>query len=816
MKTIFTFLLSAFALALAAKPVIILKFDDFGERAYRKNGLHPNWKKVIDYLDEKKIKFTLGVFGESLEDSNNNPAYFDWIKSRNADGSIEFWCHGYSQNRKKLPPDQVKVDKKGRKITYEPGEFERSYEEQKAILDKCQALAKRKLGFPFRSFGAHWSGWNQDTAKALASIPEFTSWMYANPELYEDTFKGHIYPRYMAFEYSTFLPNFEKFKAQLAQHQDKDVLVLQGHPGSWFWHKTPPLDQRWQEAKKILDYLVAENYQFETQSSYLAKMPADKKKINKSNRSELYPENWTPEFVNDKGFGVYDFSYAGYGYGEKPLPVNDKIDFDVTKAPFNADNTGKKDATAAIQKALDAAGAKGGGVVFLPEGIYRITIPEDAKQALWIKHSNVVLKGAGMGKTKLFLDQDNSRWKSLILAKPENQVWIFWEAGDKSEVTSDLLRPTRVIPVADASIFKPGDLVALKNRVTDDFIAEHGMTGKWKTTQRAMRGIVLLRRITAVDKAKKTVTIDIPTFYEMKKRDGIVICKLSNELLQNVGIGDLSIGMRENPRVIDWNEKDPIRNDQADPKNAAYDLHFSTGILMSNCENSYIRRVSSFKPEGNKKIHLHSHGIRVDYSRLITVADCEMANPAIRTGGGNGYLFTLNCGDSVFRDCRATNGRHNYDFQNMNTNGNVVLRCYAKDGAIPSDFHMYLSTGNLIDNAICDGDFWECRYRPYGGTPMHGMSGAGNIFWNIEGLRYPSERQKFIVHSDQARLGMVIGTRGPAYKVRWHNMKKGNEHREFIGKGDKLEPQSLYLDQLKNRLAKEGKTVPAELLKQDK
>ena len=44
----------------------------------------------------------------------------------------------------------------------------------------------------------------------------------------------------------------------------------------------------------------------------------------------------------------------------------------VTDAPWNADPTGRKDATAAIQQALDSVSKQGGGVVFLPAGRYLI------------------------------------------------------------------------------------------------------------------------------------------------------------------------------------------------------------------------------------------------------------------------------------------------------------------------------------------------------------------------------------------------------------------------------------------------------------
>ncbi len=48
------------------------------------------------------------------------------------------------------------------------------------------------------------------------------------------------------------------------------------------------------------------------------------------------------------------------------------IQYDATEAPYLADNTGATDATQAIQLALDDCGNAPGGVVYLPEGDYRI------------------------------------------------------------------------------------------------------------------------------------------------------------------------------------------------------------------------------------------------------------------------------------------------------------------------------------------------------------------------------------------------------------------------------------------------------------
>lgn len=68
--------------------------------------------------------------------------------------------------------------------------------------------------------------------------------------------------------------------------------------------------------------------------------------------------------------------------------------FIVTCPPYNAKGDGTTDDTAALQAAVDAASAAGGGLVFAPNGTYIQTAG-----ILW--KSKVSLKGAGIGKTIL-------------------------------------------------------------------------------------------------------------------------------------------------------------------------------------------------------------------------------------------------------------------------------------------------------------------------------------------------------------------------------------------------------------------------------
>ena len=60
---------------------------------------------------------------------------------------------------------------------------------------------------------------------------------------------------------------------------------------------------------------------------------------------------------------------------ETIYPTDDVViaNIDITKVPYNADNTGKEDVTKIIQQAIDDCFNIGGGTVWLPKGEYRVT-----------------------------------------------------------------------------------------------------------------------------------------------------------------------------------------------------------------------------------------------------------------------------------------------------------------------------------------------------------------------------------------------------------------------------------------------------------
>lgn len=513
-------------------------------------------------------------------------------------------------------------------------------------------------------------------------------------------------------------------------------------------------------------------------------------------RSSLYPDDWTPAWRDAEGRFLHDFSYAGYRHGEAPLPERTDNIIDATQPPYEADASGVNDATAAIQAALDAAGRNGGGgVVFLPAGTYRVAPPEGATAALRIRDSHVMLRGAGAGRTFVFNDTTAMRGKRVIEVAPRTAA--SWAAEGKvvagAPLTADLPEPSLRVPVADVSGFAVGEPVVVRNDLTEHFIGlvemdgRHG--GKWTPAQSPNRTLAYYRRILEINTEAGALVLDVPVRGWLFTADNARVVRVSDAMLTEVGVEDLSIGMRQHPgeglAENDWQREGTV----------GYDAHGSVALQVSFVGNGWIRRVNSWSPPGNDpSVHVLSNGIRLWRSRLVTVAECDWRFPQYRGGGGNGYLYTHNGQDNLIRDCRAEGARHNYDFGTMIASGNVILDCVAKDGELASDFHMFLSLANLLDNVTCDGDSLEARaFRPWGGNPVHGVTTTQSVFWRSNGLRYPPKRP-MLVQSHQVGEGYVIGTRGPAARVDSSDFVEGE------GKGDGLTPRSLYLDQLGRRL----------------
>lgn len=507
-------------------------------------------------------------------------------------------------------------------------------------------------------------------------------------------------------------------------------------------------------------------------------------------RSSLYPVDWAPGFQDAQGRLLHDFSYAGYRRGEVTIPDTPPgAVYDVSLAPYLADNSGTLDVTDEIQQAIDDAGAAGGGIVYLPPGTYNVAPQGSDDYALRIRDSGIVLRGAGPGTTVVHNTATDMRNKEVIKVRPSTGDWEYALGGTTTFLTSDLTLPTSVLSVQDVSGFSTGEYVVVRTDATADFIADHGMTGQWDGS---LDGVMFYRQVVGIDPGAGTLTIDIPTRYWMKTRDNARVYKAAPPA-QEVGVEDLSISMAENttPGFED--------GDYDVTGTGAYEVHNSHMIEFYHALNCWVRRVNSHRhPSNPSDVHMLSMGILMQRSRGVTVEDCVMQKPLYQGGGGNGYMFRLRGNDCLVRDCEAIEGRHNYTFFSLYASGNVIHDCLGRNPRYPSDFHGHLSMANLFDVMTMDGDWLEGIYRP-AGTVVHGHSTTESVYWNTYGTEAGRDD---IVESRAWGWAYIIGTRGPKHGVE-RGTADGTEPEDFLegeGLGDTLVPESLYDDQLARRL----------------
>jgi hypothetical protein len=218
-------------------PAIVLKLDDLKDR----NGaVHARWQRVAEFAHERKIKIDLGVVCDSLD--GDKPEYFRWIKEQRATGRVGFWWHGWDHAEWK----------EGEKRMFEFGGTSR--EHQKKRLDDSQRLAREKLGFAFRAFGAPFNVSDETTVRVLAEDADIRVWMYGPEDASADkivlgrSFSTNI-------EQPTFVANYPEFIEGYAHNRGAGYFVLQGHPMQWN-------DERFGNFERIVDFLIGQGAEF--------------------------------------------------------------------------------------------------------------------------------------------------------------------------------------------------------------------------------------------------------------------------------------------------------------------------------------------------------------------------------------------------------------------------------------------------------------------------------------------------------------------------------------------------------------------------
>ena len=493
------------------------------------------------------------------------------------------------------------------------------------------------------------------------------------------------------------------------------------------------------------------------------------------------------DYVDAKTAGTVpvlpDFSYAGYQYGEVPIPDVAHTVFDV--ADYGAVPDDGNDDRAAIQAAIDAAEANGSGIVLLHAGRYDVSriVPTNIDM-LRINRGNIVLRGAGAlhGGTEIYAEGEGR----ILNVRPSS-------LGNKTTVlatiTADVPRGTREVTVDDASSLSVGQVINLWSRdpapgLVADFFFPWTPVG----SETIGSGVKVSERheIEAIN--GNTITLKVPTQYDIKATYTWEI-RTAGNYLQEVGLEDLAL-------VGNWHKgEDYIHHRSRD--DSAW-----RGVEFLHTMNSWIRRVRvtdvtqgiqiknsvnvsalELIMDGGSITH---HPMLLNISTRILVGLAEERNITVHPGGQT----DANVGNVFWRyDARELGETDNHGKW-----GYTTLRD-ASSGHKPGN-----GSGSWTQSPrhLAYYTLWNWQYKHSGSAAEQAAHKSHNFWASI----FSSIVQPIVV-GYQAPPNMLVLTaedHGHAAPKPSHNTMLINE-----SYGQAVTPASLYEAQLEHRLG----TLPA-------
>ncbi|MDD4072622.1 MAG: glycosyl hydrolase family 28-related protein [Desulfobacterales bacterium] len=456
---------------------------------------------------------------------------------------------------------------------------------------------------------------------------------------------------------------------------------------------------------------------------------------------------WVPAVWNDYLLNgptedhLPDFSRAGYQMGSRPIPDIRGPVFDATAAGFGAVPGDARDDTTAIQLAIDAAGAAGGGVVFLPAGRYDVHQTADAP-FLRITHDHVILRGAGSepSGTVLHLGAPGPgttvRRLGTVPAEQEARhrtAVAVMGSEDRRELaryTGTVTRGQTLVNVSDTSSLVAGHPVVIEFhdplidvrqpdpekvdiavQLTHPFRLVEGQTDTFGNAARTISWIVKVEEILDSHRLRLAEAARFNQFERYKP----VIYSFAG--VHGVGIEHLRL---ESSWPGGYRHHKPfVGNDGAIVRSAKEQDYLWGGLWFSYACDGWVRNVV---------IKDLTQGINFSHCADVTVQDLNFqglsGHAGITIGQSHGILvkrahffsrlvhpvtLTMWASGNVISDCEAHyEGRDDFS---------------GTDAAI--DFHGLFPHENLFDNLR---GFYVC---PGGDLSVLPHAGVRNVFWNI-------------------------------------------------------------------------------------
>jgi hypothetical protein len=314
--------------------------------------------------------------------------------------------------------------------------------------------------------------------------------------------------------------------------------------------------------------------------------------------------------------------------------------------------------------------------------------------------------------------------------------------------------------------FSVGDSVRVFRPSTANWISDIGMdriAARKGTRQWAAGGYDLYFERTVTGIKGNRIQLDAPVVQSMaSKYGGGFLYKFTEE-------GRVSQCGVENIRLVSEYVKGQENKDEA---------HAWTGVGIDHAAHSWVRNVTT--------LHF-SHAVSLgSMSKFVTVQDCACLKPVSLIMGGRRYAYSINGQYGLVQRCYSDHSRHALITGAKVCGPNVFLDCLAENNHSDIGPHHRWAVGVLWDN-LKGGDF-NAQDRGHMGSG-HGWAGAQQVFWNCQ-------TSSICVQQPPTAQNYAIGCKGKIGKGAFPDRKPG--HYESHGKH--VEPRSLYLKQLEDRL----------------
>ena len=478
---------------------------------------------------------------------------------------------------------------------------------------------------------------------------------------------------------------------------------------------------------------------------------------------------------------VVDFSWAGYKNSNEPIPTITKIISTLNPA-VGVDNTTAINSaiTAAASVTPDANGFR--GVILLKKGNYQIN------GTINLNVSGVIVRGEGNDPagTVLTAVGNTPNQRSVFVAGGGTSAQWKQVGSVKTNITTQFVQVgSNQFNVASTTGFAVGDEICVYHPSSAAWITAVGGGGvdtaaPWTAGQ---IDIMFNRTILAI--SGNTISIDAPVMNHLDlSLTQSYIYKIDKTTTKTkIGVENLSIDIQN------WTSF----RDEA---------HAWEGLVMADIEDSWAKKVTA--------LHFGQSGFQTFTANRITIDSCQALWPCATLSGSCRDNFQIDEWSSniLVSHCIADSARHSFEVSGTSkASGVVFFRCTATNATNPSEGHFHWPQGLLYDCFRDYGTMTDVVLGIYNRGSMgtnHGWAAAHSVAWNCDLRRTATTYGDLVCQQPPTAQNYMIG--GFAYVNRSGKIPFPQYPLGYVegvnNTNASLNPQSLFEEQLKERLAK--------------